>query len=554
MINNNRDIPLFIGDNVKKVLPSRFITDDNMKNTPSFRIPSLITAKDGTVIAAADRASTGMDWGKIDIAVRISTDNGDSFSEMNILTNCPTRKPVKSENDTGSAFAIDPVMTVCENGDILLMFDFWPECKGLHDRSILENTNGYVEIGGMNYLALFDANTDFEHVRSKDTATGYSCHTLRGDGFVYDPNGNRTNFYMPRKHLCYEDGYGTMGDLYYAVGEPDYLDNPPPLIPKEPGELDDIYVGNIYLNVAQPPLNEKNYFVQKYVADENTEEPFDSAYPVLLTKPAPLRAAITSFIWCMRSCDNGRTWSTPYDINAYVKRPQDEGFFGVAPGNGLRLRYQKNARYNGRILVPVYNLNAAAVIYSDDNGLSWYRNEKEYIRLVGENQLFEFADGFITAVSRPTWVSTPRTVFSTDGGYSWSNNGEVLKIACVHCQKAIITLPPVGGKQYVIASHSTGHFGKDDSRSAGVITVGLAKMRSHTVKWISEINAKERAYYSDFHDLDDFFAYSSITALADGSIGLLYEALPSGYILFRKFSMDELFIGSKPAKAKKSGS
>lgn len=291
-----KDYPLFVGLNEGADLPSKYQTKDDMKNTRSFRIPSLLTAPNGNVIAAIDRASTGADWGKIDIAVRISKDSGETWSEMKMITNMPTRVPPQSVDDTASAFAIDPVMTVTKNGEILMMFDMWPESKGLHDRSRLESGSGYVEIDGQKYLALFDSKSSMRRLKSKTRATGYNCYTVRENGFIYDPDGVKTLMYLPQRHACYEDGYATMGDLYLAVGEPDYIDKAPPLIPKEPQGDEDVYLGNIYLTVATPPLKDKFYFVQKTVADKNCDPPFKSDYPVIITKPAPLRVAVTSHL------------------------------------------------------------------------------------------------------------------------------------------------------------------------------------------------------------------------------------------------------------------
>lgn len=545
-----KDYPLFVGLNEGADLPSKYQTKDDMKNTRSFRIPSLLTAPNGNVIAAIDRASTGADWGKIDIAVRISKDSGETWSEMKMITNMPTRVPPQSVDDTASAFAIDPVMTVTKNGEILMMFDMWPESKGLHDRSRLESGSGYVEIDGQKYLALFDSKSSMRRLKSKTRATGYNCYTVRENGFIYDPDGVKTLMYLPQRHACYEDGYATMGDLYLAVGEPDYIDKAPPLIPKEPQGDEDVYLGNIYLTVATPPLKDKFYFVQKTVADKNCDPPFKSDYPAIITKPAPLRVAVTSHLWCMRSADGGETWSAPYNINAMVKRPEDKGFFGVAPGNAITLQYQENPELNGRILVPAYNLKAAAVIYSDDDGYTWTRNDKGYIKTSGENQLFEYSDGCIQSVSRPLFVSAPKTVISTDGGRTWKK-GKPLEIACVHCQKAIITLPVVDGKQYVLCSHSTGHFGKDSTRTCGVISLGLADTKTHTVKWTNEMSIKQNAYYKDFEKHADFFAYSAIAQLPDGTIGVLYEAYPSGYIVFTKFDILDLTLANKPALPKK---
>ena len=43
-----------------------------------------------------------------------------------------------SDECYGSAFYIDPCMAIAPNGDVLLLVDFYPECKGLHKRSILD--------------------------------------------------------------------------------------------------------------------------------------------------------------------------------------------------------------------------------------------------------------------------------------------------------------------------------------------------------------------------------------------------------------------------------
>ena len=48
------------------------------------------------------------------------------------------RKTMLSDECYGSAFYIDPCMAIAPNGDVLLLVDFYPECKGLHKRSILD--------------------------------------------------------------------------------------------------------------------------------------------------------------------------------------------------------------------------------------------------------------------------------------------------------------------------------------------------------------------------------------------------------------------------------
>lgn len=50
-------------------------------------------------------------------------------------------------------------MAIAPNGDIVMIIDFWPECKGLHNRSILDKKKApYGELNGKNCLLIYDRN------------------------------------------------------------------------------------------------------------------------------------------------------------------------------------------------------------------------------------------------------------------------------------------------------------------------------------------------------------------------------------------------------------
>ncbi len=78
---------LFCG-NHPHYLKKELIKDSNVANGGiAFRIPSIINASDGVLVAAIDRASTGADWGYIEIAIRRSENGGRSHSNSSCKRN-----------------------------------------------------------------------------------------------------------------------------------------------------------------------------------------------------------------------------------------------------------------------------------------------------------------------------------------------------------------------------------------------------------------------------------------------------------------------------------
>ena len=172
----------------------------------NYRIPSIVTTADGVVIAGADqRHDHWSDWGNIDTVVRMSTDQGQTWSD---LTTVIDLKSQPYDSGTQSAFLIDPVMIATESGRVWMMVDMFPESTGFG--SISQAGNGFAEAeDGNMYLELTDANG--------------AKYTLRGTE-VYDADGSKTDYTVDEGSA--ENAYHNKGDLY---------DN---------GE----YVGNIYLS------------------------------------------------------------------------------------------------------------------------------------------------------------------------------------------------------------------------------------------------------------------------------------------------------------------
>ena len=179
---------LFCGNNAE-FLSAELTKESNSSNgAPAFRIPSLVNA-DGTLVAVADKACTGSDWGFIELAVRTSTDNGKTWSDLKTIATPPAREINSNVDNTATAFFIDPCMTVAPNGDIVLLVTFFPESKGFHNQKILENKKAaYTEYNGAVCPLIYDRDGKFYIVSqdgtvvdSKNNDTMYTCNFSTGE-------------------------------------------------------------------------------------------------------------------------------------------------------------------------------------------------------------------------------------------------------------------------------------------------------------------------------------------------------------------------------------
>ena len=194
----------------------------------------------------------------------------------------------------------------------------------------------------------------------------------------------------------------------------------------------------------------------------------------------------------------------------------DGTFVGVAPGVGITTK-------TGRIIMPLYvDKKSTVTIYSDDNGETWQRNEEQpYSKNIDEWQMIEAPDGNIIGVGRQKRAGKTPVTISKDNGETWKKCSKTNLIA-VKCQKSILSV----GK-YVFCSH-TG----PKARANGELSVGkLAKDKGAYAKieWFKTIPIRK-----------GFFAYSCLTQIDDDTIGVMYEAEPSSYLLFETYKISEL--------------
>ena len=86
--------------------------------TTGYRIPSLVTAKNGDLLAICERRVGLHDHAQNDIVLRRSTDNGATWEKLQVLA------------DDGGDSLNDPSAVVLDNGDVLVLYHRFPQ--GVH--------------------------------------------------------------------------------------------------------------------------------------------------------------------------------------------------------------------------------------------------------------------------------------------------------------------------------------------------------------------------------------------------------------------------------------
>jgi len=196
-------------------------------------------------------------------------------------------------------------------------------------------------------------------------------------------------------------------------------------------------------------------------------------------------------VWLIKSSDEGATWTKPVNIT------YDVGKIALGPGIGIQLM-------DGRLAVPVYD----GIIYSDNHGKKWKAGNKTSAP-VNECQVVELNDGSLMLNTR----SYPKRIItiSKDKGNSW---GAPYKDSTLTDSKLW------GGCQASFIRYTRQGEGSDKNRLLFAnpadslyrfdITVRISYDEGKT--WpVAKIIKKGTG------------AYSSLTILPDGSIGIVYE-------------------------------
>ena len=233
------------------------------------------------------------------------------------------------------------------------------------------------------------------------------------------------------------------------------------------------------------------------------------------------------------SKDDGQTWSQPRDITSLLSQP---GWIAVmaAPGMGIQTR-------DGRLVVPCYSRRIqgsnhqgdySSVAYSDDRGKTWKMGSGAG-PATNECQVVELPDGQLMLNMRSYHGNGCRAVAtSKDGGETWSELTHHTSLVEPRCQAGFI--------RYAAGA-------RVDSRNRLLFSnPAHRKERVNMTVRLSHDSGKTWPVSKVIHSGPS--AYSCLTVLEDGSVGLLYENgndTPYERISFARFNLEWLTDGNQ---------
>ena len=294
---------------------------------------------------------------------------------------------------------------------------------------------------------------------------------------------------------------------------------------------------NCWVNDRQ---NEANY---TYHLEKNDKKESDSAYVIkdandaivegytvdayfnikgkdvdanLFEADSPFQVWPTDYLYLTTSEDAGATWSVPTIVNM---RKDHEQSLLVGPGRGM-------VTSKGRILFTAYEFTGSdknsVAIYSDDGGKTWERGKS--VSGWSSEAVVTEADGKLYMFTRHGGYYT-----SDDFGETWSTQKNMGISYWLNCQLTAITYPKkIDGKTAILFATPSSSSG----RAAGKIFVGLVQ-DDGTLDWKYNYSINGSAYY----------AYSCLTILPDGTIGLLYES-DGTVITYEDFDIEDVAKGA----------
>ena len=305
-----------------KPLVTTALFDTGYAGSRSYRIPSLVKTRMGTLIAGADqRTSVSNDApNHINFVIRRSADGGKTWGPLQTVINMPGKNLGKL-----GASAIDscPILDPAGKSErINLLIDLNPSGIGLTNCKTAVGVDkcGRIKLEdrfGIHYSAAMDASAA---VKLPCDSSEKECAT---------------------KWLVFPDGSIKNGDLN--------------------GDLHNDLRNNSHSNQT---------------CDCSTWDIWKS--PAIASESQPLFAEKTCYIAQIYSDDDGKTWSAPRLIDHMVKEPW-MSFAGVCPGNGIVIRHSE--KHYGRILVPFYcsgqsrSHYSSGALISDDDGKTWSRGK-----------------------------------------------------------------------------------------------------------------------------------------------------------------------------------
>lgn len=231
----------------------------------------------------------------------------------------------------------------------------------------------------------------------------------------------------------------------------------------------------------------------------------------------------------MKSADNGKTWSGPEDITSQITRPEwHDDFKFITSGRGIQT-------HSGVLLHTLVNVKQDLHLFgSRDHGNSWYLLDTP-IKPANESKVVELAEGGWMINSRLKGAGMRYAHFSFDLGTSWKSAPEPALID-PGCNASCIRYTSLAN-------------GYDKNR----LLFSNAKSKNRRKNMTVRVSYDEGKTWTDGKTIyPGGSAYSSLTVLRNGDIGLLFEKDGYKENMFVRFTLEWLTDGKDRYEAPKT--
>lgn len=249
-----------------------------------------------------------------------------------------------------------------------------------------------------------------------------------------------------------------------------------------------------------------------------------------LWQKSPAQISVT------RSKDNGQTWGPMTNISPQILTTKSDGNQPIkctsafaSSGRAFqldngRIMFALVTRQKGNDYFPVY------AIYSDDGGYNWNVSKTPGTENGDESKIVQLSDGSLIMSIRNRFGTLRKFSYSKDSGETWSEPIPVEDLPDPRCNGDIIRYTSTDGKDYLLQS-----------------LPGSPTSRRDVAIYVSEDNGKTWPIKKTVVTTPS--AYSSMTILPDGSIGILTEESQNNHysydIWFTKLPFDVVLAGDK---------
>ncbi|WP_242117505.1 sialidase family protein [Aestuariivivens sediminicola] len=234
------------------------------------------------------------------------------------------------------------------------------------------------------------------------------------------------------------------------------------------------------------------------------------------------------YLHVMQSTDDGKTWSEPKDITSQITTSEwEKDFKFITSGRGIQTR-------SGKLLHTMVNLNRGLHIFgSDDHGKTWYFIDQP-IQPGDESKIVELADGTLMINSRVNKKGMRYVHRSTDEGQTWVTKAET-ELIDPGCNASIIR-----------------YTSTKDGFAKNRLLFSNAKSAKDRMNMTVRISYDEGLTWSEGKTIyAGSSAYSSLTVLPNGDIGLFFEKDDYTNNEFTSFSLEWLTDGEDKLEDKK---